>query len=361
MSKRVVNIAGCDKQIETAIGKEDVTFYDVKSAPFKVYGVKYLDGKFRRIPEDVARETSVNVHHLHAHTAGGRVRFRTDSTFVGIHAVMPAEDDFAFFAKSGSGGFDMYIYDDELKKDSFFDNLAPPYNGCRGGYETQLVLSSKEMREITINFPLFGEVSEFYIVLEEGAALEAAREYKYSTPIVFYGSSITQGACASHPGCAYESMISRRLDTDFVNLGFAGSAKGERAIREYIAGLEMSVFVLDYDHNSPTPEYLSETHYPMYEEVRRTHPETPIIMMTRPKKYHLTEDELERREIIKANYERAKAEGDNALYLITGDKLMALAEDEGLVDVCHPTDLGFASMAKCLGDLLEEILPTSGK
>ncbi len=356
MSVRTVTAVGSGVHFETNIPRENVTFYDVRTSPFKVYGVTYNDGKFRRLPENVAKATSDSVHHLHAHTAGGRVRFRTDSAYVGIRAVMPAADEFAFFALSGSSGFDLYIYDEELKRDSFFDNLAPPYVGCRGGYETGLVLGEGKMREITLNFPLFSEVSELYVILDDGASLCEAREYKYKTPIVYYGSSITQGACASRPGCGYESIISRRLDTDFVNLGFAGSAKGEAAIREYIATLDMSVFVLDYDHNSPTPEYLRDTHYPMYEAVRKEHPDVPIVMLTRPKKYHLTPDEVERREVVLESYRRAVETGDCKVYVITGDKLMSLAEDDGLVDVCHPTDFGFASMAKVIGDLLLKLL-----
>jgi len=361
MAKRTVKVVGRDSEIETSIDRENVAFHDVRMSPFKVYGVNYDNGKFRRLPEEVAKATSNNVHHLHAHTAGGRVRFKTDSRFVGIHAVMPASDEFAFFALSGSSGFDLYVYDEELKRDSFFDNLAPPYVGCHGGYEKGLDLGRGEMREITINFPLFSEVSELYVILESGAALCEARGYKYKTPVVYYGSSITQGACATRPGCSYESIISRRLDTDFVNLGFAGSAKGEAAIREYIPTLDMSVFVLDYDHNSPTPEYLRETHYPMYEAVRKVYPDVPVVMMSRPKKYHLTPDELQRREVVLESYRRAVEAGDDNVYVITGDRLMFLAEDDGLADVCHPTDLGFASMAKVLGDLIEKLLTGEGQ
>ncbi|MBR6806992.1 MAG: hypothetical protein IKM46_01285 [Clostridia bacterium] len=360
MSKRIVTAVGSGVTFETDIRRENVTFYDVRYPPFAVYGVSYDNGKFRRLPENVARAVSEGVHHLHAHTAGGRVRFRTDSSYIGLRAVMPSSDEFSFFAQSGSSGFDLYVYDDDLKRDSFFDNLAPPYVGCRGGFEKELDLGGREMREITVNLPLFSEISELYIILDSDAALEKPKGYRYTAPIVYYGSSITQGACATRPGCTYESIISRRLDADFINLGFAGCAKGEAAIGEYIASLDMSGFVLDYDHNSPTPEYLRGTHYKMYQWVRRAHPSLPIVMMSRPKKYHLRPDEVERLEIISESYRRAISAGDRNVYFITGDRLMALAGDDGLVDVCHPTDFGFASMAKCLGDLLEKIFDNIG-
>lgn len=66
----------------------------------------------------------------------------------------------------------------------------------------------------------------------------------------FYGSSITQGGCASRPGADYVSVLSRILNVDVVNLGFSGSARGERTMAEYLSALDCSVFVMDYDHNA---------------------------------------------------------------------------------------------------------------
>ena len=87
--------------------------------------------------------------------------------------------------------------------------------------------------------------------------LKDAPEYRIKKPVVYYGSSITQGGCASKPGSSYESILSRRFDCDYINLGFSGTAKGEDEIVDYIKGLEMSVFVMDYDHNAPTTEHLA--------------------------------------------------------------------------------------------------------
>ena len=79
--------------------------------------------------------------------------------------------------------------------------------------------SDKE-REFVINFPLYSEVKALYIGLKDSATVSAPTPYKYGKPIVYYGSSITQGACASRAGTSYQGFISRRLDADFINLGF---------------------------------------------------------------------------------------------------------------------------------------------
>ncbi|MBP3381612.1 MAG: hypothetical protein J6L00_03105, partial [Clostridia bacterium] len=104
------DMASVDKnfKVETTIDKPDLRFYDVKDAPFAVYGVSFEGGQFRRMPEAVAKAVSENVHILHAHTAGGRVRFCTDSPYIAIHAKMPALGKMPHFAFTGSIGLDMY-------------------------------------------------------------------------------------------------------------------------------------------------------------------------------------------------------------------------------------------------------------
>ena len=346
-----ISLIDSNFKIESQIKESNIRFYDVKHSPFKVYGVFYEAGKFRRLPENIAKTVRTGVYRLHANTAGGRVRFKTDSPFVAIHAKMPAIGKMPHFALSGSAGFDLY-YCDESER--YFRTFMPPFN-IEDGFESILYFGCSNMRELTINFPLYSEISELYIGLSDGAYVGEPKGYKTDKPIVYYGSSITQGGCASRPGNSYESIISRRLDTDYINLGFSGNAKGEREIAEYISKLDMSVFVYDYDHNAPTAEYLKNTHEKMYRIIREAKPDLPIVLMSRPK-FYLTDDEKLRLAIIKETYENAKTSGDTNIYLIDGAALMALAKDDGTVDHCHPNDLGFASMAKAVGDLLEKIL-----
>jgi len=345
-----MDISKVDKNfaVETRIDREGLRFFDAESAPFKIYGV-YRDGeKFRRLPEAVAEATSDGVHRLHAHTAGGRVRFVTDSPFIAVSAYMGQVSKMPHFAFTGSIGFDLY------SGKRYINTFVPPvdvqehFEGIRE--------MEPGMREYTINFPLYSEVKKLYIGLQDGCRLEAAPEYAISTPVVYYGSSITQGGCASRPGCSYQSMITRALDCDHINLGFSGNAKGEAAIAEYIAGLKMSAFVYDYDHNAPTPEHLEATHEKMFKVIRAAQPELPVLMLTRPK-YYLAETEKQRLAIVRRTYENALAAGDQNVYFIPGTELlMDFVREEALVDNCHPADGGFISMAHVVGQKLKEIL-----
>ena len=74
--------------------------------------------------------------------------------------------------------------------------------------------------------PLYNDISRLTLGLSKDAKLSAHPGYAVSKPVVYYGSSIPQGAAASRPGMSYEGIISRRLNGDFINLGFAGNAKG---------------------------------------------------------------------------------------------------------------------------------------
>lgn len=338
-------------KVETKIQEEKIRFYDVLQQPFSIHGVFHQAGKFRRIPEVVAEKVNAGVLNRHANTAGGRIRFKTDSAYVAIHANMDGITRMSHFAFTGSAGFDLYEKNQDGQR--YRGTFVPPLD-LKDGYESIIKFPDAQMREITINMPLYSNVCQLYIGLQEDAEILPPEAYTYPGPIVYYGSSITQGGCASRPGNAYQSIITRRLSADYVNLGFSGSAKGEPEITDYICKMDISVFVYDYDHNAPTVEHLEKTHEKLYLAVREAHPDIPIVMLSRPRAY-LTEDEVKRREIIRTTYLNAKARGEN-VYFISGEDLMQYAGDSGLVDGVHPNDLGFASMARVLGDLLATIL-----
>ena len=345
-----MDIAKVDKNfaVQTQIQREGLIFHDAESAPFRIYGV-YRDGElFRRMPESVAKATSDGVWRLHANTAGGRVRFVTDSPFIAIVAEMGSVGKMPHFPFTGSIGFDVY------SGKRYVHTFVPPVDVTDRYEAIRDVLGG--LREYTINFPLYSEVKKLWIGLQEGCRLEAAPEYTIADPVVYYGSSITQGGCASRPGCAYQSIITRALDCDHVNLGFSGNAKGEEVIAEYIAGLKMSAFVYDYDHNAPTPEHLEATHERMFKTIRAANPELPVLMLTRPR-YYLDADEERRLEIVRRTYENALAAGDQNVYFIPGPELLLdLVREEATVDKNHPTDGGFISMAYVIGQKLKEML-----
>ena len=340
-------------KVESKLEIDGIKFFDIENEPFKIYGVSKSDGIYRRMPKDVAEDVSEAVLALHSNDAGGRVRFKTDSEYVAVNVKYAYVGKMPHFAISGSAGLDLYYKDDngeEVYKKSFI----PPFD-IEDSFESVIHFGDKKLRQITINMPTYSILKDLYIGLDENSVIDYAEEYKISKPIVYYGSSITQGGCVSRPGNIYQARISRKFDADYINLGFSGSAKAEDSMAEYIKNLDMSVFVYDYDHNAPTIEHLENTHEKFFKTIRKANPELPIIMMSAPI-YQLSDSHWrERKEIIKKTYDNAVSNGDKNVYFIDGKDLMAFAKNDGTVDDCHPNDLGFYSMAETLGKVLEDI------
>ena len=152
-------------------------------------------------------------------------------------------------------------------------------------------------------------------ITRPGSTVAEGRTPRIDRPLVFYGSSITQGGCASRPGNNYMNHACRWLDADFINLGFSGSAKGELCVADYIASLELSAFVMDYDHNAKSVKQLKETHEKFFKTIRAAQPNLPIIVVSGPRDGSY-EPYRQRRDIIKRTYDHAVAAGDKNVYFV---------------------------------------------
>lgn len=330
--------------------KPDAVYRDCREKPFSIHGLMWENDGFCRLPEKIAANTNEGVKILARHTAGGRIRFRTDSSYVVLSCQMPVITRFPHMPLFGTTGFDLYA-------DGIFWGTFRMHTELKDGYDAVVELGEKKMREIEIGFPLYNEVSSVKIGLEGDARLEAPKEYTVKTPVVYYGSSITQGGCVSRPGLSYPSLISTELDVDYINLGFSGSARGEQIMADYIATLKQSVFVLDYDHNAPTVEHLEQTHEAFYKTVREKNPDLPIVMVTRPAFKFDRENATKRRNIVRTTYENAKNAGDTKVWFIDGETLWGEEHwDACTMDKCHPNDLGHFRMAQVIGKVVKEIL-----
>jgi hypothetical protein len=386
-----MKIADIDRNllVPETLDLPDVKWIGAGDPRFRLYGA-WTDpdqansgsGPFRRLPPEIARDVNPGVEVLASNTAGIRLRFRTDSPYVAIHAEWGETNYFPHMPLTGTSGFDLYRIKEngpvpcptcEKKQgpvpcptgpvpcptQDFVGLFTPPY-GIKNGYESVLGTPGG-MQDLILYFPLYNDVDRLYIGLQENAKFETPGKYSHELPVVFYGSSITQGGCASRPANAYQNMLSRGLDIDILNLGFSGSARGEKTIAEYIAKLPMLALVCDYDHNAPDPDHLKSTHYPFYQIIRDKNPELPIIIMSKPDVRHVDQNavnlNLSRREIVKNTYEKAIAQGDNNVYFIDGYSLFE--EDElqsSTVDTCHPNDLGFYYFYKALKKTLKPLI-----
>ena len=352
------DISEVDKNLKviTSFDEKDMVFFDVRNEPFKVYGLYSYKNEsvFKRMPDDIANATSENVSNLNYNTSGARVRFKTTSNYIAIKTIMKCVTNFPHMTLAGTSGFDLYINKEDIS--TYYKTFMPPV-GMLDGYESIIYFNDDNERDITINFPLYNEVSDLYIGLQVAAILKKGDDYKYKIPVLYYGSSITQGGCASRPGNSYPSIISRMLNCDYINLGFSGSARAEDEIVDYMSLLNISVFVCDYDHNAPDIEHLTDTHEKMYKKFRKKSRQLPIILVSKPDFDADVLANIERRNVIYTTFINAINSGDKNVYYIDGQSLF---KDEGrdscTVDGCHPNDLGFMRMAETIGHVVKKVI-----
>ncbi len=328
-----------------------VRFGNVRKPPFLVTGFPFCtspDQPLNRLPADMT-EADVNKGALRLARCqtGGAVLFRTNSPFIAIRASAPTMKYMFHMASTGVSGYDLY----ERRADGterFMSNIRPDGGTAMAGGWIR-----DGMSDYILYLPLYSGTDSLEIGVAPEAKFEEPRPQRIQKPIVFYGSSITQGGCASRPANNFTTMICRALDAPQVNLGFSASGRGEPAMARAIAKIDASVFVMDYDNNAPTPEHLRKTHEPFFKIIREAHPDLPVIFLSRPHTNHGGE----RMEIIRQTYENAVAAGDKNVYFIPGDIMFG---PDGLnyctVDGRHPNDLGFYRMFQTILPVVKQAL-----
>ena len=352
-----------------------VEFRNAFEPPFALTGFPWRgpNGELRRLPMTITAADLARGDYAAAlawHTSGGEVRFRTDSGRVAVLAELYQIHEKNHMTRNGTGGVacctdvgsgeerfqgSIGISADEAKKAAGFDGS--------GMLEHTFALSggAGKLRTVSIYLPLYSGVRKFEIGLDAGAQLFPPLPRKVGKPICFYGSSITQGTSASHPGNNYTTLLCRALDATEINMGFSGSARAEECVAEAIAGLELAAFVMDYDHNAEDPEQLQATHEKFFKIIRAAHPELPVIIVSGPRDIRV-ESSRKRRDIVEQTFKNAVAAGDKNVYFVDGlhfydqEGMPTIPRDYTTVDKVHPTDLGFHLMYRRILPVLRKAL-----
>ncbi|OPZ29299.1 MAG: hypothetical protein BWZ02_01040 [Lentisphaerae bacterium ADurb.BinA184] len=219
----------------------------------------------------------------------------------------------------------------------------------------------RRLRELTVYLPLYNSLRSLAVGLDRGACLRTIAPPALPKPVVFYGTSITQGGCACTPGADYISTVCRMLNLDYVNLGFSGNGRGEPEMAELVGEIDAGLFVLDYVANT-SAQSLADTLPGFYRTLRTAHPETPILLLSRISFWpachsaaRLAEQEAQRDVLIRF-YADTRGAGDRNLHFADGEALIRYGEDLAYVDGVHPTDHGFWLMAERLAPFLRKIL-----
>ncbi|MFA6102981.1 MAG: SGNH/GDSL hydrolase family protein [Victivallaceae bacterium] len=363
-SNKAMDISKFDKNM--AIKKADANgllWHMPYAKPFKLSGFYWFDQDkiYRRFPVKPEFSLPKGVDWLSWCTAGGQIKFRTDSGKISLKVKLRDAGAMDHMAQTGISGFDLYV--GEPGKEFFYSVTRFPCDATEFNYEL-FNCNVRKLRNFTINFPLYNGVNEVMIGLQNDAKIESPPAYRTNKPVVFYGTSITQGGCASRPGSCSTNILSRRLNMPFINLGFSGSGRGEPDVARNIALIEKpAMLVLDYEANcinleDTLPEFISI--------LRATHKKVPILVISKNRFGQEAldcgdkHDGKETREKCKAMQcklvKKLKKEGDKNIYFLDGSKLLGKDYWECTVDNCHPTDFGFFRMADGIEPVIKKIL-----
>lgn len=347
------------RDVAVTDAKTNVAWYD--ATKIGVEGKAWADTAsfYDRLPARAEGRATASVWGLSKHSAGMAVRFRTDSRTIQARWKLRSQNlAMPHMPATGVSGLDLYGKGDDGRwswigagrPTEFPQNTASLASGLPSGE-----------REYLVYLPLYNGVEQVEIGIASDATLKRDAAAGSRKPIVFYGTSITHGGCASRPGMAYPAILGRRFDQPTVNLGFSGSGKMEIEIAELLGEIDAAAFVLDALPNM-TPEMVAERAAPFVRRLRAARPDTPIALcedrtFTNARWFEGTRDlHNKRRAELRKAFDTLTAEGVKGLTLIDGPS--QLGEDgEDTVDGSHPTDLGFLRQADRFEKTLRDVLP----
>jgi lysophospholipase L1-like esterase len=312
-------------------------------------------GEFFRLPAASQEKFPPPVWNLAKSPSGARVRFRTDATTVAIRLEYPSPPSMNNMHAFGQTGVDLYA-EGVYRGTAIADKDAKPGKIYEHAYFSA---QPQRWRDMTVYLALYKPVKVIGIGVDSEARFEKPRSFAIPKPVVFYGTSITQGGCASRPGMSYQAIAARALNIDFVNLGFSGNGKGEPEVAAAVSRIDASCFVLDFAQNNGTVKSLREVYGPFLDTLRKAHPDTPILAITPIYSVREAAGQTENdgmREHIRQVVSQRIGAGDRNLQIVEGTDLLGPERGDGLVDGTHPNDLGFQWMAEGLGPRLRRVL-----
>lgn len=317
------------------------------------------ESPYDRLPISYKEKVRDPVWDLSKASAGITVRFHSNSTSINLKWTVLNDLDMSHMAATGIKGIDLYTkYNNKWR----YVTTAGALVGLKA-YQNKSILADSineyeliknmtpEFREYKLFLPLYDGVTKLEVGIDSAASIEKATP-STEKPIVFYGTSITQGGCASRPGMAHTNIISRKLDVDCINYGFSGNGRMETPIVELISEIDARFYVIECLQNMDS-EQVKKRVMPLVEIIRNKNSDTPIIFVENMMYKTAFLDKTIEAELINENlalkneFENILKNGFQNIYYIKDMKIDDL-DNEGTVDGVHLTDLGFLRYADYL-------------
>ncbi len=334
---------------------EEIRWRDGSTLTLEGKGWRDTTGPYDRLPASAEGRVNATAWAQGKDSAGLALRFLTDADSVRVKWTV-RDDNLAMphMPATGVSGLDLYTRD--VSGAWQFVGNGRPYQ--RSNEATFTLPAHRGMQEYLLYLPLYNGLVQLSVGVPSGKALEAApeRPLRKRRPIVFYGTSITQGGCASRPGMAYPAILGRWLDRPSINLGFSAAGTMETSIGGVLAELDPEIYVIDclWNIGNTSQEEFDKRVGALVRAIRAVHPKTPIVFVGQSlinRGAHPTE--MTRKQ--EASVRALTAQGVPNLHCISGDDLVG-DDGEATVDGVHLTDLGMWRQSRVMLPILKQLI-----
>ncbi len=319
-----------------------------------------LKGTYYRFPDKAEKTVRPPVWRLSRQSAGMSIVFRSNAPEIKIRYTVRGGLNMPHMPSTGVSGVDMYATDIDGRKRwcagryAFKDTITYTYSKL--WYAT----TPSKGYEYEVYLPLYNSVKWLEVGVTDGYDLRflpASQE----KPIVLYGTSIAQGACASRPGMAFGNIIGRELQHPVINLGFSGNGQMEPEVFDLLSEIDAQLFILDNmpNLNNDRTGFIYERATNGIRKLRQK-TDAPILLVEHngysneytslewEESYRLTNTELRK------VYRTLKEEGISNLHYLTKEEIGF--NQEAMVEGVHPSDLGMQIYANAYIPKIKEIL-----
>lgn len=326
-----------------------------------IEGQGWSNIQFNRLPDEAKTKVRDAVWSLSRHAAGLSIHFITNADSLAVRYEVDGNYAMNHMPATGVSGVDLYGKDESgqwlwYRGKNTFDDTVRFY------FKTEKMGSTERLYQLYL--PLYNNCKNLRFGIAKGASISFMPP-RNEKPIVVYGTSIAQGACASRPGMAWTNILGRKLGYPIINLGFSGNGRLEPEVLHYVTQIDAAVYVLDCLPNLSPNETRTEAEikkrlYNSIRHIREQRPEASILL-TQHAGYSDGLVDVSRNSIYETLnrwttevFDSLKASGEARLFMLTKNEIHL--SNDAFVDGTHPTDLGMEQYAKAYQKKLNEIL-----
>jgi hypothetical protein len=335
--------------------KKDNTIYYGKES-FLIEGTGVAESEkespYDRLPTSYKDKVRKQVWDLSKNSAGISIRFNTNSSSVKVKWALLNDTKMNHMAETGIKGVDLYC-----KVNGVWTYVNTGRPTAKENEASLISCLSAGEREFKLYLPLYDGTTKVEIGLESGSTITKPTADK-KLPIVFYGTSILQGGCASRPGMVFTSIISRKLNVDCINFGFSGNGRMDPPMAELISGIKASYYVIDCLPNM-TAKTVTDSVSHLAKTIRAKNPKTPIVFVENVEytraifQASLMNSMNEKNQALRTEFDKLVKGGMKDLIYISAAGSIG-TDYEGTVDGTHLTDLGYLRYADYLIEKFKE-------